>query len=184
MGTIIPLSVSIHLFISVFHYKYGLLNQLPLLPKVDWFTNHPLGTLILCETWIGVGWVYFLYSAVIESIPNELLELAALDNLSMFGKIRHIYLPQLKNVIFVTILFSLLNGLQEFILVLSLTGGGPNHKTEVISLFAYNRAFRLFDLGYGTAINVILLVLVIVLLLPLVMLCRKAFMRGYYHDKS
>jgi len=166
-GTILPLSVSIYMFINVFHFKYGILAQTSFFPAVDWFSNYAFLTVILCEIWVNIGWIFFLYVASIDEMPYQYLELAELDSLDLIQKIKHVYFPQIKGVIIVTLLFGLINGLQSFMIIMSLTNGGPQNLTEVISLFAYKQAFKLFDFGYGTTINMILFLLIAILLVPL-----------------
>jgi len=166
-GTILPLSVSIYMFINVFHFKYGILAQTSFIPAVDWFSSYAFLTVILCEIWVNIGWIFFLYVTSIDGVPLQYFELAELDSLDLIQKIKNVYFPQIKGVIIVTLLFGLINGLQSFMIIMSLTNGGPRNLTEVISLFAYKQAFKLFDFGYGTTANMILFLLIVVLLVPL-----------------
>lgn len=166
-GTILPLSVSIYMLINVFHFKYGILAQIPFLPAVGWFSNYAFLTVVICEIWVNVGWIFFLYATVIDGMPNHFLELSEVDSLGIVQRIRHVYFPQMKGTVYMTLLFGLINGLQSFIIILSLTNGGPRDSTQVIGLFAYKQAFRLFDFGYGATINLVLFLLIVILLIPL-----------------
>ncbi len=110
-------------------------------------------------TWKYLGLSLVLYSAAIQNIPDELVEAARIDGASSLGVVRYITLPLLGSTIRLTILLSALGSLQFFDLMWIMTNGGPIHATETMATYLMKYGFESFEMGYGSAVGVIMFLL-------------------------
>ena len=127
--------------------------------------NTALYTIIAVEIWRAFGFAMFLFVAGLKSLDENLDEAARLDGASSSQVFWHITFPQLRPV---TLLVSTLVGIQMlklFDLVFVMTGGGPQNASEVLTTFLYKQGFNFNEVGYGSAIAVILLIITFALTL-------------------
>jgi raffinose/stachyose/melibiose transport system permease protein len=101
-----------------------------------------------------------MYLAGLEGIPEELDEAAAVDGASAFRRFRRLTLPLLAPAITISVTLSLVYGLGVFDQVLALTGGGPADASETLATQVYKQTFSFGRYGYGTALALILTVLI------------------------
>jgi len=99
------------------------------------------------------------YYSGLQSLPRERLEAASIDGAGPIARFRHIILPYMRPVMAVVIVLNLIGGWKVFELVYVLTGGGPNHATEVLSTYLYQQAFTISANGYASAIALVIVVL-------------------------
>lgn len=116
---------------------------------------------VLLSLFVVIVWKYFglhlvLYVAAIQNIPNELVEAARIDGASLMQVVRYVNLPLLASTIRLTIFLSALGSLQFFDLIWVMSGGGPVHASETMATYLYKYGFQSFDMGYGSAVGVIL----------------------------
>ncbi|HIC96472.1 TPA: sugar ABC transporter permease [Candidatus Bipolaricaulota bacterium] len=142
---------------------YGLLNmilkELFGMPPQNWLLNYPMAAVILINGMIGASFGMIIFSAAIKSIPPDYIMAAQVDGASNFGIVFKIILPLLKWPIMFVTAWQIISLLESYEYILLTTGGGPFHKTEVWSLFAYNKAFTAQQYGYGAAIAMIQVVI-------------------------
>lgn len=113
--------------------------------------------------WKGVGWSMMIFLAALQSVPKELLEAAEIDGAGRWSRFRAVTLPAIRPaVLFVTVML-VIGGLNVFVSVLLMTGGGPADATEVLLTYMYKQAFTNLDFGYGASIAVLLTLGVFVL---------------------
>ena len=84
-----------------------------------------------------------------------------MDGATLWGKVWHVTLPALRSVIGVMFILTVINTLQIFTEVYILTQGGPMHATEVIATYIYKQAFFYMDIGYASALSVLLLLMLL-----------------------
>ena len=111
-------------------------------------------------------WMWYPFSVLVllaglQSIPEEEYEAARIDGASFLQGFRFVTLPHLIPSIMVILLIRFIDGLKTFALVHALTGGGPGTSTELISYNIYKIAFRNFDIGYSSALAIILVVVTV-----------------------
>jgi multiple sugar transport system permease protein len=130
--------------------------------SVDFMTN----ALVIEVLAVGAAWtmaplVAFFLLANLETIPKRLYDLAALDQLSRLETFRFVILPPLRYTLFVftSIITVLTMKLFDFIFVM--TGGGPGRASETLTYLIYKVSFRDLNLGYGAAISLYLLFLIV-----------------------
>jgi raffinose/stachyose/melibiose transport system permease protein len=118
--------------------------------------------LVLIAIFVAMIWKYFglhfvLYVAAIQNIPDELIEAARIDGASTFQVVRHISLPLLSSTIRLTIFLSALGSLQYFDLIWIMSAGGPVHASETMATYLYKYGFQSFQMGYGSAVGVVMM---------------------------
>lgn len=107
-------------------------------------------------TWKFFGYHMILYIAGLQNIPAELEEAAQIDGCGKLQTLRYITIPLLGNTIRLTIYLSVLGSLQFFDLIWVMTTGGPVGASDTMATYLYKFGFQRFQLGYGSAIAVII----------------------------
>ena len=118
-----------------------------------------LYALFVVITWRFFGYHMILYIAGLQNIPAELEEAAAIDGCSPFQTLRYITIPLLSSTIRLTIYLSVLGSLQFFDLIWVMTTGGPVGASDTMATYLYKFGFQRFQLGYGSAVAVIMFLL-------------------------
>lgn len=119
---------------------------------------------VLYAIFVAMIWKYFglhlvLYVAAIQNIPDEITEAARIDGASAMQVTRYITLPLLGSTIRLTIFLSALGSLQYFDLVWIMSTGGPVHASETMATYLYKAGFQSFQLGYGSAVGVVMILI-------------------------
>jgi len=107
-------------------------------------------------TWKFFGYHMILYIAGLQNIPAELEEAAQIDGCGKLQTLRYITIPLLGSTIRLTIYLSVLGSLQFFDLIWVMTTGGPVNASDTMATYLYKFGFQRFQLGYGSAIAVII----------------------------
>lgn len=132
-------------------------------PPIAWLYQHPMISVIVANIWHGTAFSMLMYQAALNDVPVEVEEAAMLDGASSWSRILHVILPMIRSSILTSMILVTLQTMGVFGLILALTGGGPGIATETLPLFMYHQAFVNFQLGYGTAISLVLLTISMVL---------------------
>jgi multiple sugar transport system permease protein len=147
---------------------FGLVNQVLALFGIDgpnWLQNPDTvkPAIIIMAVWKGLGYSMLLYLAALQSVPRHLYEAAALDGAGAFQQFRHITVPMLNPVTFFLVVTSIIGGAQIFIEINIMTPtGGPEFSSASIVWYIWQKAFNYLQMGYATAMSVVLGVLVFV----------------------
>ncbi|MDR0285563.1 MAG: sugar ABC transporter permease, partial [Propionibacteriaceae bacterium] len=133
----------------------------------SWLQNRwlALGALTLLTVWKNLGFNAILYLTALQALPQSVYEAAALDGASYWRQVRHITVPLLAPMTFFVVVQALITSFQSFDLPYVLTNGGPRGGTEVLGMLMYRHAFGTGELGYGTAIALVTLILVLLVTL-------------------
>jgi ABC-type sugar transport system permease subunit len=134
---------------------------------VSWLSNGSLvmWVIVWVSTWQWSGWTMVLYLAGMLGIPSELVEAAKLDGATSFDVLRTLVVPMVRYVTGLALLVNVIGGFQVFDTIYVLTGGGPNHASEVLGTYSYWQAFSAVgpgELGYAATIAVIMVVVLFV----------------------
>lgn len=126
-----------------------------------WFadTEKAIYGLALVQVWYGFGWSMFIFISGLESINPELYQAAEVDGASGWQRIIYITLPLLKGTASVAVLIATMWAIKVFALPFVMTKGGPAHATEMLSTWAYQKAFFHGWMGYGSGVAIVLLML-------------------------
>ncbi|WP_240929927.1 carbohydrate ABC transporter permease [Streptomyces coryli] len=128
-----------------------------------WLLEWPQNTLsmIVASTWQATGLNVVLFAIGLRAIPRETVEAAQLDGATGWRMFRYITLPQLRAMTVVVVGMAIVNSLKAFDMIWVLTQGGPARSSETLALTMYRETFRLFHVGYGSAIALVLSVIVV-----------------------
>lgn len=157
----LPSVVTAKLFEWLYHPSAGLVNVL-LGRELNWLGDPALALpgLILADVWRTMPFVALLCYARLLTIPPEVYEAARVDGASRLATLTAVTLPLLRPILLVALLFRTLDALRAFDLMYVLTGGGPASTTETLTVYAYRSLFQTLQLGFGSAIGVVIFVLV------------------------
>lgn len=130
---------------------------------VDWLGDADLAlwTMAGIDIWQQVSFVILILAAGLASLPKEPYEAAQVDGASSWQQFWNITLPMLRPVAMITVVIQLINEFRTYDLPYVLTRGGPGTSTEVLSFFAYRRAFLGLSLNEGAAASFALLLIVL-----------------------
>ncbi|MFB9363478.1 carbohydrate ABC transporter permease [Actinoplanes nipponensis] len=157
-------------FVYEFRPDQGNVKQIGLLNQVlvwlggspqQWLVDSPLNTflLIVVMIWIQAGFAMTVLSAAIKAIPDDIIEAARLDGVTPWGMFRFVTLPAIRPAVVVVLTTIGIGTLKVFDIVRTMTGGQFN--TSVIANEFYSQSFRSDNQGLGSALAVLLFVLVI-----------------------
>lgn len=165
MPAVVPLIVVPILWQFLFH-PYGLVNDaLKALGAhpVNWLLS-PEGAveaLVVATAWRLTPLCMVIYLAGLQSIPGELYEAATVDGAGAPRRFRSITLPLLKPTFLVVVVFAITLTVQNFVLALVMTGGGPDNASTTLSLFVYQTGFLGFRMGYASAAALVMLLIIV-----------------------
>jgi trehalose/maltose transport system permease protein len=157
----LPSVVTAKLFEWLYHPSAGLVNVVLGRP-LNWLGDPALALLglILADVWRTMPFVALLCYARLLTIPPEVYEAARVDGAGRLAMVTSVTLPLLRSILLVALLFRTLDALRAFDLMYVLTGGGPANTTETLTVYAYRSLFQTLQLGFGSAIGVVIFALV------------------------
>lgn len=131
-------------------------------------------TVALVNTWRNMGYTALLFFAGMQMIPSVLYEAASMDGASAWRTFRSITVPLLRPVTVLVLVVSIIGSFQIFDTVAVATRGGPGNETRVIYYYIYQKAFAQFDMGYASAMAVVLFLIILVLSVTQLRLFRSS----------
>ncbi|GHO66744.1 amino acid ABC transporter permease [Ktedonobacter sp. SOSP1-85] len=152
----------------------GLLNTVIAnltLPQHAWVQEYPLPMIIIANIWRGTAFSMLLYASALESIPQDMYEAASIDGAGVWAKIYHVTLPLIKGSIATDLLLITLATLSDFTLVYVMTGGGTTNN-ELLTIYQYRQAFQFYQIGYGSAIALLIIIVGAILSLLYIRILR------------
>lgn len=138
-----------------------------------------LPAIIVVAIWGAIGMNMLIFFAGLQGIDPGLYEAAEVDGANVWQRFLHITVPGLRAVTAIVISLGLLNGFKVFDIIFVMTGGGPNHATEVFGTYLYSLAFgstsgSLPQYGYASAFSVVVMIMCILAVLVQMLLNRRA----------
>ncbi|NUR06807.1 MAG: sugar ABC transporter permease [Nocardioidaceae bacterium] len=127
------------------------------LPPQDWLFSVPILAVSLANIWRGTAFSMLVYSAALSEVPKEIEESATVDGAGTVQRLWSVTLPMIRRSITTNLMLITLQTLSVFGLIWTMTRGGPSNHSTTLPLFAYQQAFQLSQLGYGTALALVLL---------------------------
>lgn len=156
------------MFLFVLHRDFGavtLAMRLVGLSSPSWLGDpaYALPTIAAFEIWRGAGFYALVFLAGLLALPKELYHAAALDGANAARRFWHLTLPLLKPTIQFVLVMATIWNLQLFDSVFVLTNGGPVNTTVTVVMYVYRSLFAFGNVGFGYALSVILLVVILAL---------------------
>jgi multiple sugar transport system permease protein len=140
--------------------KYSTLSRIAGLFGIspqNWLESVPLLMIIVVNTWRGIAFAMILMTSGLSAVSPEVYESARMDGATPRQIFWRITLPLLRPTILLYMLVSTAGTIAIFGLIYTLTRGGPAGATEIIGIYIYNQSFTAYQLGYGSAVAVIML---------------------------
>ena len=181
----LPVIVSIVVAAIAFKWLYaeqGILNYILNvlhINSIGWLTDpkYAIYSVIIVTIWKGIGYYMMIYLAALMSVPKELYEACDIDGAGFLRKHLTVTIPHIMPTIALVTTISSISAMKIFAEIYVMTKGGPLNSTKTIVYYIYEKAFENLDLGYASAMAVILLV--IVMIFSLINIC--CFERGKYN---
>ncbi|MEH7333046.1 sugar ABC transporter permease [Neobacillus drentensis] len=157
------------LWAKIFDPTNGMINRLLTIFGVDnppvWLADSKIAlyALFFPIVWQYAGFYIIIFYAALKNVPEELIEAAKIDGATSIQIAYKIKLPLIAGVIKVMVILAIVGSLKYFDLIFVLTGGGPNHASEVMASYMYSEAFSKYNFGYGSAIGFGLLIICLVM---------------------
>lgn len=165
----LPNVVAGHMWALLLDPRLGVINdilvRIGLLESYKaWFAdpNTALAATIFVEAWHGFPFFALLLLAGLKGIPEDLYKAAAVDGAGLLSQFRLITVPMLKSVIAAAVILRVISLVNSPDLLLILTGGGPGDATQVLSLYAFQTAYKDFNFGYASALSVVMFVILMI----------------------
>ena len=182
----LPVIVSIVVAAIAFKWLYanqGILNYILSIlhiSPIGWLTdtNWALFSVAIVTIWKGVGYYMMIYLASLMSVPQDLYEACDIDGANFWQKHFTVTIPHIMPTIALVSTISTISAMKVFAEIYVMTKGGPLNSSKTIVYYIYERAFENLDLGYASALAVVLLIVVMIFSL-INILC---FERGKYTD--
>jgi len=156
-----PTLIAGYLWSAMFDFFFGSLNHVFLsaigVGPVDWLGSFPMPSVIIANVWRGTAFTMIIFLGALKTIPPDIYEAARIDGANAWRRFWDHTLPSLRPIAALTLLSITMATFGTFILIQTLTNGGPNIATETIALYAYQTAFQSYAIGYGSAIAVVML---------------------------
>lgn len=162
---IVPLVASAVVWQRVFHYEYGILNEVLSwvgIPPQKWLFDVNLAkpAFVFMSFWM-IGRQMVIFIAGLGNIPQSLYEAASIDGAGPLKRLWHITIPMMTPLIFYNMVIAIINSFQTFIPAKIMTDGGPENATLFVVLNIWQQGFQFFNMGYAAALSWELFVIIV-----------------------
>jgi multiple sugar transport system permease protein len=149
----------------LFHREFGVINYYlgrVGVPPVSWLNSSEwaLITIVLAYVWQQVGFTFIVFIGGLGNLPTEVLEAAEIDGAAGWRRLLYVTLPLMSPTILFAAVVGVINALQVFAEPFIMTKGGPGDASRTVVLTLYEAAFKNLELGYGSAIAMILFIVI------------------------
>ncbi|MEZ4505109.1 MAG: sugar ABC transporter permease [Thermomicrobiales bacterium] len=157
--------------------NYGFINyyleQLGL-PTKSWLLmpDTAMPSLILVDLWKTIGFTFILLLAGLQGVPEHLYEAAKIDGAGAVSRFFNVTVPMLSPTLFLTSVLTFIGAFQIFDPMFIMTGGGPLGRTTTVVLHIYQTGFKRFEMGYASAMAIIVFLIILAMTLIQMRLSR------------
>ncbi|WP_066294300.1 carbohydrate ABC transporter permease [Arthrobacter sp. B6] len=125
----------------------------------DWLYSFPMAAIMLANVWRGTAFSMLVYRAALNDVPADVTEAALMDGATGWQRLAFITLPMIRGSIATNLMLITLQTLAVFTLIWVMTAGGPANSSTTLPVLAYVEAFKFGDIGYGTAVASLLILI-------------------------
>ena len=163
---------------SVLSGQYGLMNNLLALIGIDgpaWLTdkNWAMTAIVMVSIWKDLGFFSLILFGGLRGIDRSMYEAARIDGASNLNILTRITIPLLTPTLFFVLITTIVNSFQLFPQIMVMTGGGPDGSTQVMVERIYTYGFRYFQMGYASALAIILMIIIVTITIIQMTLQKK-----------
>lgn len=176
----VPTLVNANLWKWMLNTSYGIINKLLIaMHVVDegvFWLGKPFLTLncvILVDTWRMLPMVTLMLLAAMQTVSKSTLEAATMDGAGAVKRVLHVYLPSIRPMILVVLVLRTIQAFRVFDIIFTMTKGGPDNGTMVISFYTYYEIYNYLNYGKGAAIALIILIAMLILSLIYMQLLKE-----------
>ncbi len=159
--------------LGVLNYLFGLVGIGPM----QWASSRAsaMAAVVLVDVWQWTPFMFIIIFAGLKSLPKSPFESAQIDGASAMQTFWQVTVPMLKPVIVIAVLLRLIDAMRTYDTIYIITRGGPDFATDLVSLYLQRVNFRFFDLGYGSALS--WLTMLMILAVALIFVNLSGFLR-------
>lgn len=149
--------------LGVLNYLFGIVGLGPF----QWGSSRgsALASVVLVDVWQWTPFMFIIIFAGLRSLPRSPFESAQIDGASGWQTFWQVTVPMLKPVIVIAVLLRLIDAIRTYDTIYIITRGGPDFVTDVVSIYLQRVNFRFFDLGYGSALSWVTMLLILAVVL-------------------
>lgn len=147
------------------------------IPNVFTSPQWALPAIIFIDLWHTLGFTFIILLAGLQTVPRELIEAAQVDGASTWQVFWRVTIPMMSPTLFVATVITFIGAFQIFDPIQIITRGGPQNSTKTIVMYLYEKGFQAFDMGYASAVA--LLVFVIIMLVTVLQFMGR---RKWVHE--
>jgi multiple sugar transport system permease protein len=125
--------------------------------------HYVMPILILAHVWTGLPGAALIIAAGLKSVPTEPYEAAMVDGANSMQRFRYVTLPFLRPALYLITFLSTTNMVRAFDIIMVMTGGGPGISSEVLGMYQYDVGIKQFDIGYGSTLGLVLIVISLII---------------------
>ncbi|MCI9339302.1 MAG: sugar ABC transporter permease [Dorea sp.] len=158
--------------LGIVNYLLGKLN----VPAVNWLGSPKtaLVTIIATDIWLSTPFVTMILLAGIQGISQDYYDAAVMDGVNTLQKFFYVTLPLVKPMVLLALLFRIMDAIRRYDSIMAMTAGGPGVSTQTLNIYAYYQGFSYFNIGYSSALSMILLICIFTISLLLLKMIRNA----------
>lgn len=156
----------------IYNPQIGFINQLAKMLGMD-FTQTWISTpktaliaLFIASLWQAIGQPMILFLAGLAGVSPDVLEAASIDGANGFQTFFRITVPLMRDTFIMVISTLLIAAMKVYDVVKGLTDGGPNNATQVLASYMYSQVFQYNNIGYGTAIAIFMVLMMLIVIIP------------------
>jgi ABC-type sugar transport system permease subunit len=156
----------------IYNPSYGFINQLFKTMGSDfqqsWISSPTVSlyAIFFASLWQSIGQPMIFFLAGLQTVPEDVLEAATIDGAGSVYRFLAVTIPMMKETFVIVIANLIVGAMKVFDVVMGLTAGGPNNATQMMSTYMYSQTFRYNNVGYGTAIAILMVVFMMVVIVP------------------
>ncbi|WP_349410064.1 sugar ABC transporter permease [Pseudalkalibacillus sp. SCS-8] len=145
------------------------------LPEGKWLSSSDtvLMSLIIMGLWKAIGYYMMFFLAALQSVPDHLYEAGKLDGANRWQLFRFITLPFISPITFFVVIVAIIEAFQTFDQIAVMTQGGPSNSSMVLVYLLYRHAFEYFNIGYASAIAIVIFILLVTFTIVQYFVSRK-----------
>ena len=164
----------------MYNPNFGLINQVLGMVGLDSLkgaylsnTKMALYCVFIAALWQGLGQPMLYFLAGLQTLPNDILEAAKFDGAGKFNLFFRVIVPMLKETFVIVLATQIIASMKVYDIVYVMTDGGPANSTQTLATYMYNQTFTYSNLGVGSAIATVMVLIMMVVIVPYVAFSTK-----------
>ena len=164
----------------MYNPNFGLINQVLGMVGLDSLkgaylsnTKMALYCVFIAALWHGLGQPMLYFLAGLQTLPNDILEAAKIDGAGKFNLFFRVIVPMLKETFVIVLATQIIASMKVYDIVYVMTDGGPANSTQTLATYMYNQTFTYSNLGVGSAIATVMVLIMMVVIVPYVAFSTK-----------